>query len=372
MKTFLPFIPILIDALLLLPALRRADLRPAWLAIGLVAILASLLDWLLLALLPGLHLSFGPVRIPAFLVNFIRLLILAAALPVLLLSHAGQARSGIVSLAIATQGILLLVFFHGLYIEPFRLGVTTLSLPQAPSFLPDRPLRILQISDIHVEHPTRREEEMLALAADLQPDLIVLTGDYVNTTYLHDVQTLAETRQMLSQLQAPYGVYAVNGSVDSARLMAALFAGLENIRVLDDEVFSLSFPGGTLTLVGVSNNGRRHNNDRDRQALERLMVDIPPDTTTLLLYHTPDLIETASAASVNLYLAGHTHGGQVRLPFYGAIITYSAYGKQYEMGKYEVGPTTLYVTRGIGMEGGSLPRVRFLCPPEMVIVELGK
>ena len=98
----------------------------------------------------------------------------------------------------------------------------------------------------------------------------------------------------------------------------------------------------------------------------------PPEAYTLLLYHSPDLIETASSVGVDLYLAGHTHGGQVRLPFYGAVITFSAYGKQYEMGWYEVGATTLYVSRGLGMEGWDAPRMRFLCPPEMEVVELGE
>jgi predicted MPP superfamily phosphohydrolase len=90
-----------------------------------------------------------------------------------------------------------------------------------------------------------------------------------------------------------------------------------------------------------------------------------------LLYHTPDLIETASELGVDLYLAGHTHGGQVRLPWLGAIFTASRYGKRYEMGSYRVGRTQLYVSRGIGMEGLGTPRVRFLCPPEIVELELG-
>ncbi len=75
---------------------------------------------------------------------------------------------------------------------------------------------------------------------------------------------------------------------------------------------------------------------------------------------------------MDLYLSGHTHGGQVRLPFYGAVFTASYYGKKYEMGQYQLGPATLYVSRGIGMAGGLIPRVRLLCPPELVLVELGK
>ena len=61
----------------------------------------------------------------------------------------------------------------------------------------------------------------------------------------------------------------------------------------------------------------------------------------------------------------------MRLPLWGAIITMSAYGKQYEAGLYQLNPTTMYVSRGIGLEGLSLPRARFLCPPEIVLIELG-
>jgi predicted MPP superfamily phosphohydrolase len=78
----------------------------------------------------------------------------------------------------------------------------------------------------------------------------------------------------------------------------------------------------------------------------------------------------AVEAGVDLYLAGHTHGGQLRLPFFGAIVTASIYGKRYEMGAYRQGDTLLYVSRGVGMEGKGAPRARFLCPPEVVLCTL--
>jgi predicted MPP superfamily phosphohydrolase len=78
----------------------------------------------------------------------------------------------------------------------------------------------------------------------------------------------------------------------------------------------------------------------------------------------------AVAHGLNLYLCGHTHGGQVRLPIYGALLTSSQLGKRYEMGHYREDDTHLYVSRGLGLEGLSAPRVRFLCPPEMTLVTL--
>jgi hypothetical protein len=223
------------------------------------------------------------------------------------------------------------------------------------------------LSDLHVERATIRERAMIEKVNALQPDIIVLTGDYINQEYLNDPMAMKDARAVISQLSAPGGVYAVSGSTDNLALSTALFDGLGNVRLLGNEVAPISLPGGTLNLIGLSMNG---NVNLDRQILLDLLAGQPADGYSILLYHTPDLIETAADNNVSLYFAGHTHGGQVRLPIYGAIITFSDYGKKYEMGKYQVGPTTLYVSRGIGMEGLGLPRVRFLCPPEIVVFNL--
>jgi predicted MPP superfamily phosphohydrolase len=74
--------------------------------------------------------------------------------------------------------------------------------------------------------------------------------------------------------------------------------------------------------------------------------------------------------NVDLYLCGHTHGGQVALPLYGALVTLSKFGKKYESGMYTVGDTILYVNRGIGMEGGLTPKVRFLARPEITVFDI--
>ena len=90
----------------------------------------------------------------------------------------------------------------------------------------------------------------------------------------------------------------------------------------------------------------------------------------ILLYHTPDLAPEASRLGIDLQLSGHTHGGQVRLPFYGALVTGSLYGKRFEAGRYQLERMVLYVSRGLGLEGAGAPRVRFLCPPEMILWEI--
>ncbi|MCA1553353.1 MAG: metallophosphoesterase, partial [Chloroflexi bacterium] len=92
---------------------------------------------------------------------------------------------------------------------------------------------------------------------------------------------------------------------------------------------------------------------------------------TILLYHSPDLAPQAAAlGTIDLQLAGHTHGGQVRLPFYGALLTSSLYGKQLEMGLYQLRDMLLYVSRGVGLEGMGAPRARFRCRPEVTLITL--
>jgi uncharacterized protein len=367
MVTFAPFfIVILITVVGWLYKFNRR-FRSVWLIVSLVTVGCCLADWLMLAALPRLGLSYGPVGPPLALIVLVRSGLFLAALPALALVHSRKAGHLVAWLIGLAQGMILLAAYYGMYIEPFRLTVSEQYLSRAPAFLPGRPLRILQISDLHVERITSRERAVLAAADRLHPDLIVLTGDFVNLDYQNDPLALQEARAVLSKLSAPYGIFAVAGTTDTPYMMTMIFERT-NILVLDDEMKIVPFPGGNLYFLGVTNT---FDGLRDLRAFEKLSALVPHDAYSILLYHTPDMIEAASASGIDLYFAGHTHGGQVRLPFYGALVTSSRYGKKYEMGLYQVGTTTLYVSRGIGMEGMGLPRVRFLCPPELVIMGLG-
>jgi predicted MPP superfamily phosphohydrolase len=348
------------------------------LALARIAALAmlvfGLMDGILLAALPRLHLSYGSLGLSWFLILWTRVMLvliiilplaglfrLQAALNIMQTAWGGLILWGMINLAITA------VAFYSMYLEPFDLRVTELKL-SSPGFFTDRPLRILQLADLHIERITKREREILARIDTLQPDLIVLTGDYVNYDYAREPRAIQEARTFLSQLHTPYGVYAIPGSVpvDLPETMTEIFAGLD-ITVLNDQAQALPIGDGVLYIAGVKIDRGGH----DRTILSELMQQAPPGAYSLLLYHTPDLIETAAKNSVDLYLAGHTHGGQVRFPFIGAVITLSAYGRKYASGLHILGPTTLYTSRGLGMEGLHLPRARLLCPPEMVVVELG-
>jgi predicted MPP superfamily phosphohydrolase len=198
--------------------------------------------------------------------------------------------------------------------------------------------------------------------------VIIVTGDYLNISYTHDATAQCQTRELLSQLHAPGGVYAITGSpsVDPPEVVARLMQGLD-VTWLRDQTAPLLWHGCRLQIVGVECS---YDVEADERRLRHLLNGRAADAFTLLLYHTPDVLPAAADVGVDLYLAGHTHGGQLRLPFLGALVTASIYGKRYEMGAYRQGNTLLYVSRGVGMEGKGAPRARFLCPPEIVLFTL--
>jgi len=370
---FVPYLLFIIIILLAYGSWRSpADTRRLPHLAAIAALIFGLADWLMLAALPRLHLSYGTVNPAWFLALSARVMVLLIMVGVLKamfrlhpLTRTHQTAVGACILWGLANLTVSAVAFDSLYLEPFSLQVTRLSLP-GPAFLPERPLRILHITDSHVERITQRERDVLAQVEAIQPDLIVLTGDYVNLDYLGEPTATRETHIFFSGLHAPYGIYAVSGSVESPAGMHYLFDDLP-VTILDDAVARVPFDNINLYILGVTL--RHDGGETDR--LRTLKSQVPPGAYTVLLYHKPDLIETAAQEGIDLYFAGHTHGGQIQLPFIGPVVTLSVYGRKYAEGLHTLGSTTLYTSHGLGMEGFGLPRARLLCPPEIVVVELG-
>ncbi len=252
-------------------------------------------------------------------------------------------------------------------IEPLAVETTHLTLAFSDLDAEAPPVRVVQLTDLHIERFGRREAKVIQKVNALKPDLIVFTGDYINISYLDDSTSFTRFREFIRQLSAPYGIYAVRGSVEPMpEPMARLFEGT-GVRWLEQEAVTVDVRGQKVTLVGVACS---HRQELDAMRLAETVKDIPADAFTLLLYHSPDLIHEAVGHGMDLYLAGHTHGGQIRLPLYGAIITASAYGRRYAAGLFQESGTTMFVSRGIGFEGGNTPRARCLCRPEIVSIDL--
>jgi len=279
-----------------------------------------------------------------------------------------------IAVAPATIGVILTVVLqagitaiqiYATWVEPFRLTITSLEFT-SPKLQSGDPLRVLHLSDIHFEGWTPRERRLLEVARALAPDLIFLTGDYLNLSSVDNGPARQGVRNLLAELAALAPTYAVIGSppVDRPDVVPQIFAGLP-ITWLVDEVAEVEVKGHRLRLIGVRCTADHR---RDGERLRRLCSAGWNPALQILLYHSPDLFPLAAELGIDLHLAGHTHGGQLRLPLFGALVTSSAFWKRYEAGLYRKGSSTLYVSRGIGVEGKGAPRARFLAPPEVVLV----
>jgi predicted MPP superfamily phosphohydrolase len=343
--------------------------RVEGLYLGMALTLFTLADAVVLVSLPRRRLSFGPVGPQLFTLEFPRLAVALLAALVALWLGPTLALIGVVVINLGAS----LALVWGTVLEPQRLALSHLSLVSNPLPHDAPPLRLLHISDLHVERFGRREEQLLHMVRQIAPDLILLTGDYLNLSYVDDPAAHAEARRVLAALApdgkplAPAGIYAVLGSPPVDRNSASLFDGL-SIRLLRDEVVTVDLgQDRRLALLGLDCS---HDLERDAERLAAVAAQAPPDTFRVLLYHSPELMPVAPEFDIKLYVCGHTHGGQIRLPLYGAVITSSKLGKRFEMGHYRLGNTHLYVSRGVGLEGMGAPRVRFLCPPEITLFSL--
>jgi predicted MPP superfamily phosphohydrolase len=327
---------------------------------ALVTLALIAIDGASLALLPRRGRSFGPVTPPLLVLALLRsaftfgLGALWAGWPALVLT-------------LVVQLGLTAAHLYATWVEPLRLDVTRLEL-LSPKLRGGAPLRVLHLSDVHFERWTARERQLVREAQALAPDLILMTGDYLNLSYVRDPEAHAGVRELLAAVSACAPTYAVTGSppVDLPDVVPAVFLGLP-ITWLCDETREIDVAGQRVRLVGVRCSRDR---EQDGARLRRLLPQGAGDVFTVLLYHSPDLMPYAVECEVDLYLAGHTHGGQLRLPLFGALITSSDFWKRYEAGHYEERGTTLYVSRGLGMEGMGAPRARFLAPPEVILWSL--
>jgi hypothetical protein len=221
-------------------------------------------------------------------------------------------------------------------------------------------LRVVQISDIHhgLFLPQEWLGEVVQETNRLQPDIVVLTGDFV--TYSR--AKIEPAAEILSRLQAQYGVYAVLGNHDFRVDPGAITAALRrrHIEVLRNQHVTLRLGGESLYVAGVDDYGYGAD-------VRRAMRGIPRGAATILLAHNPRIISLASRQGVSLVLSGHTHGGQVNIPLLGTVYGNSPEQMRYKIGWDRMGSTQIYVSRGIGT---IVWPWRFRCPAEIAHLEL--
>jgi uncharacterized protein len=268
-----------------------------------------------------------------------------------------------VALAIVPLGLAILVFWS-IFIEPDRLLVRqqTIQIENWPKELND--LKIAVISDIHAGGWFVEDKKLRLIVErtnQLQPELIVILGDYMSGEGWMSHRVEPEIfAAVLKDFRAPLGVYSVLGNHDWWWDGPRVRRGLEanGIKVLDDEVAEVKGRGSSVWLAGLADLWTRP------QHIKTTIAKIPENEPVVALTHNPDIFPNVPQR-VQLLLAGHTHGGQVRFPIIGTVIEPSDFGQRYVRGHVFENNHHLFVTTGIGT---SILPVRFGVPPEIVLL----
>ncbi|MCB9649426.1 MAG: metallophosphoesterase [Deltaproteobacteria bacterium] len=280
-------------------------------------------------------------------------------LPVLLgawgwLDREKRPRQAVAMAAVAVA--IVAVAIDAFFIEPTALEVNEVTVA-VPGL--EAPLTVAVLADIQTERPGAYERGAMELALAAKPDLIVMPGDYVHAfTEAEYAEGMVAFRELVKQvgLRAPLGVYAVAGNVDIVGKWVEMFegTGVETATVTRTFHPRPDVAITALTLV----------DSFDTQ------LKVPAqDGLHIVVGHGPDF--ALGEVHADLLVAGHTHGGQVRLPFYGPLLTLSALPRDWASGVTRLGQgRTLVVSRGVGLERGLAPRLRFRCRPEVVIVRV--
>jgi predicted MPP superfamily phosphohydrolase len=222
-------------------------------------------------------------------------------------------------------------------------------------------LRVVHLTDIHHSKYVSFNAvyRMVALTNGLKPDLVVLTGDYITWSRKY----IGPVAEALKDLRSRLGVYAVLGNHDVRVDSAAMTVALERvgIRVLRNASSRVDFRGESLWLIGVDEYSYGQSD------LSKALKGVPESVPRVLLAHNPEIIGQAARRGIDFVAAGHTHGGQVKLPYLKSLNTITQPTQEFLEGFVTAGKTQMYISRGLGKV---VVPVRIKCPPELPVYTL--
>ncbi|MBW4555204.1 MAG: metallophosphoesterase [Trichormus sp. ATA11-4-KO1] len=247
-------------------------------------------------------------------------------------------------------------------IEPNWIEINSLQLTLPHLSAEFNGYRIVQISDIHRDRwmNPRRLRRIVRLVNHQEPDLVAITGDLITRNLPQLIPSLGTT---LGELTPKDGTFVILGNHDHENDTKAIIQGLEQHGLvhLGNDVYTLKRGKESLHIAGVDDVGM----GKDR--LDLVLKKLPDWGAAVLLAHEPDFAnKSATTRRFDLQLSGHSHGGQVRLPFFQPPVL-PPWGKKYYLGRYQVGEMLLYTNRGLGMTGIHL---RFFARPEITVFTL--
>ncbi len=265
-------------------------------------------------------------------------------------------------------GLPFLAAYKGLVHSVYDIKVTRINIPLMKLHVEHEGLRIVQISDIHFGSFYSRKPLMEALFTtnNLQPDLIFITGDFVNFNPIE----MDFGFDIINSLKARYGIFACLGNhdhymTDEEHVKLLTYFDGSNIKLLNNDNEVLNIKGKPINIVGVDNYGSRQTFGDFDKALDGLSSI----NTTLLLCHDPANWDRfiKGKKDVDIMFAGHTHGGQVAFDIYGKYVSPVALAYEQFAGLYHKSGQYLYVNRGLGTSG---PPIRLGVNPEITIFTL--
>ena len=231
--------------------------------------------------------------------------------------------------------------------------------------------RIVQVSDLHNAEFGDGNEKLIELLSQTDPDMIVITGDLIDSRHT-DIEIALEFARQAIKL-AP--VYYVSGNHEArVREYEDLKMGLTEagVIVLEDQKIQITREGESISILGIDDPSFQEDYlfgdavSVTSSVLSELQNE--SDVYTVLLAHRPELFETYVDAGVDLVFSGHAHGGQFRLPFIGGLVAPNqGFFPKYDAGLFSEGSTTMIVSRGVG---NSIIPIRFNNRPEIIVAEL--
>ncbi|MBL7647119.1 MAG: metallophosphoesterase [Candidatus Hydrogenedentes bacterium] len=257
---------------------------------------------------------------------------------------------------------------YATHIEPHRLQVreVTIASPKVT-----RPFTLLHISDIQSAAIGPYEQKVFDTVRGLNPDLILDTGDLLQPTPPLTYRTeLPKVAALFRTLDPPLGMYMVEGDTTGpiGKVTAEQTGG---IAYLHSRGQTIDVDGLRLRVFGLTLYDSTPTGSPAMRSTVASWLREEPDTLSIVFGHRPDFILHMNDLPIDLCLAGHTHGGQIRLPFIGPLITFTRIPRDWARGFREVGRTRLNVSAGIGAEHASgLPSIRINCPPEMTLIRI--